>query len=776
MLETVQEASLPSTPASSSTTSTRNAQVGRGISGERPERIEENPLEDTLGQEAKPKPDSGNESSGTRGTDVKNNSDGKDTKKPPATSASKPMAIQSKKSMSQIPLKGKAAGEGSVKNMTVETETVSSIPQVALGGGAGERNLSGRADTTGGLRVKRSNETIRPKEKRKKAVRKAPSLHSGTGRCLPSQSIHHPRRLRNCLQSPSPQSRVTLSTTPPSSAFGPWVRPHEPSRQRRSMIGRCDRQWRRSMDSDEHSSTALTPLRRRQSILTPFRGRSASSKADIFEAKVASAVGEADSSDSEETFVYESNPPEPHLTRPHKFHSRTPSAASIVSQLDYHKSRPEGPHGLVGKKSMKFANNHTPSHLAIDGEGTVRGPAQTRLGSISHHHIGRHGREGRGSLPSLFDDDPSAPGGPKASGSATGQYSNTPLRQSPKSTHFFRVSGAQRKTGENSSYDLEGEGADDETTPLVGSIRSNRRRRPMPGGVRNLYIAKERRSRSCGRVTVLSVLACVLALLIAAIIVILIMCSKPLLEVHIRDIRNVLASESELMLDLHVHAVNPNLVAVQISDLDVNIFAKSKHVTTMDHWQSLRTYVPRNSRRSSRQPEEHSTVNPPDLNNLPIISTPKDIVSYLPEGGVDEGTDPMDPDPITDSQTMLLGQIFSFDSPLSFDPSPFRHQWVSSVGEVRLAKPGNHTEEGGSKRWDRVLLYDFELIVRGVFRYSPPVSSMTRSVTVHANVIVHPNEESSDGNSGLSPADPADGVDPGSKVIVERPPLITAGL
>ena len=71
-----------------------------------------------------------------------------------------------------FPLNVLSISEGTAKNMTIETETVSTIPQVALGGGAVEG--SGRAETGGSLRLKPSNETIRPRKEKKKVLRKAP--------------------------------------------------------------------------------------------------------------------------------------------------------------------------------------------------------------------------------------------------------------------------------------------------------------------------------------------------------------------------------------------------------------------------------------------------------------------------------------------------------------------------------------------------------------------------------------------------------------------------
>ncbi|KAK3058413.1 Vacuolar inheritance and morphology protein, partial [Teratosphaeriaceae sp. CCFEE 6253] len=62
--------------------------------------------------------------------------------------------------------------------MTVETETVQSIPQSALV--PGDRNSSGRNDPSGSIRLKPSMETIRPKKERKKPAQKARSINQGT--------------------------------------------------------------------------------------------------------------------------------------------------------------------------------------------------------------------------------------------------------------------------------------------------------------------------------------------------------------------------------------------------------------------------------------------------------------------------------------------------------------------------------------------------------------------------------------------------------------------
>ena len=759
-LETVQESSIPSTPAISGGRSGQTAKTNAGT--DRPERIEENPMEEAFGKEAQSKHESGNESAGKKSLGGKSTGESKETKKPAtAPNSAKPPVVTSKRSFTQLPFSKapKTAAEGSVKNMTVETETVSSIPQVPLGGGPTERSMIGRTDTGGSVRLKPSNETIRPKKEKKKVVRKAPSLNAGNGGSTCRPLHHHPTLTRP----PSLDFMNLLPSSPHDPTNGRKYEREEP--QSALLPGnRKDRDEKTPRSSMNPNNPPGPRRRSSSSVLIPFRGRTASTKADIFEAKIATAVDEANSSDSEETFVYESNPPEIHSGRPQRFHSRTPSAASTVSHYDNHgtKVRQDGHHSIVGKKSMKFANNYNSIGYAND-EGTIRGPGQNSRHSGNttphhHHHIGRYGRGGHASL---FDSDSPFSNTPKTQ-TAAGQLSRfSPRHSSPRNSNVIHVTKSPRKAEGFMSYDLEGEGADDEGTPLIGSNRSGRnRRRPLPGSVRQMY-ADNKDHRCCGRTAALTTLGTVLTLIIAAIIAAVALCSKPLIDVHVKDIRNVLASEQEIMLDLHVRAINPNLMAIQVSDLDVNIFAKSKHVGTNELW---RTHQPH------RESPDHHLAKPGKVRinsetSRPVFSTPSDIISQL--DGIDEGTDPID-DPAMDSQTMLLGQIFEFDSPLVFNPSPIHHSSLSSIGEVRLAKPGNKTEEGGSQRWEHVIQHDFELIARGVIRYSLPVSSKTYSAKIAGRVVVHPTEDVDEsGNMRLS--QPTWPFEPGSNVILEPP-------
>ncbi|KAL8999765.1 MAG: hypothetical protein Q9169_001438 [Polycauliona sp. 2 TL-2023] len=726
-LETVQESSIPSTPALGP--AAKQEGTVKPVSDKRPERIEESSLEDDQATDQTSRHESANESGEEKNT---SREDEKDIKQQDLAKAStaKPHVVHPKKSSTQLhPAKGKTGAEA--KSMTVETETVSSVPQVALGGGAGERGLPGRTDTGGSLRLKPSTETIRPKKEKKRVVRKAPSLNAGTGGFPSARPFHHHHLFS---RPPSPEQGSMRSANLPESVPGLALdmSDTESSLQSPDVVATY---WPKA-GLDSRFPCPANPRRYSVSTLTNGRGRVASSKTDIFEAKVASAVDEANSSDSGETFVYESNPPEPLSARPHRYHSRTPSATSMASQIDHYgpRARQDGHHSVVGKKSMKFANNsyHSTNHPEPGETGTVRGPPSNR-GTPSHHrHIGHFGRNGGHT--SLFDTESPFPNATKPLRTQAGNAARlSPRPASPRDPHLVKVSGSPRKARESLSYDLEGEGADDEATPLIGSARSGRSRisrRVGTGSSRNGYpVEDEKRRRTCRAVTVYSSLATLMTSLIAAVVILMVFCSKPLMEVRIRDIRNVLASEQELMLDLHVHAINPNLVAVQIGELDINIFAKSKHVANNEMW--------RNRAHSRLLRSRAIKTGLPLLNSNSRIVHGEDRPLHM-VNGIDEGTDPIPDYPETDSQTMLLGRIFEFDSPLIFEASPWYHTPLSSLGEVRLAHPGNKTEEGGSLRWEKVIQYDFELIVRGVVKYTLPLSSTKKKASVGASVIVKP--------------------------------------
>ncbi|KAK8120523.1 Phospholipid metabolism enzyme regulator [Apiospora kogelbergensis] len=435
--------------------------------------------------------------------------------------------------------------------------------------------------------------------------------------------------------------------------------------------------------------------------------RVASSKADIFEAKVASAVEEANSSDSDETFVYDSNPPDV-SDRPRRYHSRTPSATSMVSQLDRNGLR--NIHTLVEgttaanpaiRKNMKFVNTYNSNGAESmtgedDGNGGI---SRSNSGSARgtgrhHHHAGRWGRGNGSNHLSLFDNESPFPNAArsKLSGATSRVSSNPPSPRFPPH-RSVPMNGNKRQMTMVGGYDMDDTttGADDERTPLIhngNSIRSNRSPRS-----RRIQREQDLESRSyhrqrpsfLNRFASCLVLTVMLLLVITGAIGFMFATSQPLLDMELVNISNVLASGQELMMDITVRAHNPNIVVVSVDAADLEVFAKSRHAGTDSEWWRS-----------------------PHGDGFDILDDP-----------------PNDP-PVGPPEGPPGNKVF------------FRSGLSLASGELRLARPGNDTD-GGSERWERILNDEFLLIVKGVLKYTLPLSQRIRSATVTAQTKVKPN-------------------------------------
>lgn len=694
-LETVQEISQPSTPARSYDGSQEKSEDG---SIRAPSESGSNASTTTI----KPKSsfpaanESGSDSGGKGEIKMRT------TPAPPVT-ALRPSGPATKSYTATAGAgKGKPSGEVSTRNMTVEAETVSSVPQVNVGG----------PGPNGSIRAKPSSETIRPKKEKKKTSRKTPSVTSGTGE-HPNSS--KPRYYHHSTRNVS----VPAASRSPEWAYGQGS--YSPSTTSSGAT---------SPEHQFHESQILVPASRRPSLISIhtvssllIKSRPASSKADIFEAKVASAVDEANSSDSEETFVYESNPPDV-SDQPRRYHSRTPSATSMASQIDQRKgprSAVDGGHSVAMKKSMKFAHssyNSTGPETTTgedDSKGTARSNMGTGRGTTHHHHIGRWGRNGGNGHASLFDNESPFPNAtkPKFSGSGPRQSSR------PTSPRFsnMRTTGNGKKSSPNlSGYDLD-DGADDERTPLMSTVRSarsNRNRRPGGSSMRQLEHQASRQDRSFfSRFAGCFVLSIMIILVISGAVGFMFATTQPLTDVKVLALKNVLASEQDVIFDMLVTARNPNIVAVVVDSADLVIFAKSKYAGTDHEWWA---HPPRPGdvlRRGFRRRDD-------DPNDPPL--------------GKDPSTNP----------NLEIGHVYILDSPLTFEGSPFHHSRSQSMGQIRLDHPGNQTTPAGSERWGRVLQHEFELLVRGTLKYTLPLSQRVRSISVEGRITVKPNAADQD--------------------------------
>jgi hypothetical protein len=471
----------------------------------------------------------------------------------------------------------------------------------------------------------------------------------------------------------------------------------------------------------------------------------ASTRAEIFEDRVKNAMDEATSDDSDETFVYESNPPDQQPKRS-RHHSRTPSGASLASMQERSVMRSianaiEQQRTLPKSRSMKFASNTSNYGTAdedVDNrDGTIRASQRNGTSALQHHFRGQRTVTGQQVMP---DDDATAvPLSKTKSLTAVGGRGSYAARLAAQ--NLRHTSTVKRNDG-YASLDMEAEGADDERTPMLGALRTTRiiHNRSLRGRPRQFdpptYIRRGRGGNLLARFAGCLLILTTISILAFGVVCFLFAMSKPLSKISVVSLKNVIASEQELMLDIVIQAINPNLVPITVMDLDVNMFARSKYVGSEKWWREhgqpppelpddgnkkAQAKASQLRKRDAKHRRERMAASK-DLGNIGIsdpIALPKD--------------------PTKTGQTMLLGTILHFDNPLSFDGSFWRRQTQYSTGSIRLAKPGNHTEAGGTERWEHVLKHDFDLIVRGVLRYQIPLGGRTVNVPINGEVPVKGN-------------------------------------
>ncbi|TLD05901.1 uncharacterized protein PgNI_08078 [Pyricularia grisea] len=695
-----------------------------------------------------------------------------------------PQLISRQSSTSNLARSAKnKASEGTVKTMTVETETVTSIPSVALA-------PSGIQGSNGSLRTKPSSETIRPKKEKKKSARKQQAVQNSAGETMSPTNAYIAAdaagvpQLRHYPSSRSVSGGNDICIFSPTWAASGQGPPFDNATSPR-----------RSSAPTGTRSHSITALHRMNHLLTLRPLHSASSKADNFEAKIASAVDEADTSDSEETFVYDSNPPDardrPHS---HRFHSRTPSAASMVSQLAADRNGMRSIHSVMeghapaaslALKKKKFSNSYStssnnagsgptadgsPMLHANEDDGHARGGSSNQGSARGtahrqpHHHFGVWGRNAGGNGHTyLFDNESPFSSGHKTrlsgSSGAVGSVRPSPGPPSPRFTNLSsprNAAGSGKKNqgyGAMGMYDLDDTtttGADDERASLLpSSVRSNRSRRgprsyhhhSLGGGHHLPHVPYRQHLHGhppslLNRMASCLVLAVMLLLVVSGAIGFMFATSQPLTNVELVKIANVIASEQELMFDMTLKAQNPNVVVVVVDSSDLEIFAKSPHAGTDADWRPAETRPKPSRPRPSRRKVRGRGVS----GNLPSSLAP---VDSLDEPNSDQPADDTAPN-------MRLGTIFDLDQPFSFEGSFFNKGASISTGGLRLQRPGNGTE-GGTERWERIVEDEFDLILKGVLKYTLPLSQRVRTIAIAGRTKVKPNSANDPGTGPKKP-------------------------
>lgn len=501
--------------------------------------------------------------------------------------------------------------------------------------------------------------------------------------------------------------------------------------------------------------------KKRKSRVTVVNANHVPTKSEIYAATITQAVDEVDDTDSDETFVYESNPRSPPRA------SRSPSMSSVHSTIagdrhtshharteagsryaqghlgydDRDREKSQRTHAISGKRSMKFAKNPY-------DESTQRRHVSHTLSSQHRSLLGEDGP---------FQRSPRVrPGLERRITSPSSSGPNSPRLSRPGSPRGVQRYGAtpikRERTGNPTSFrpwslyeDEEEGGSSSERSPFLRR-KSSRTYRPQRE-------QSDRTSSLMSGMPFIIIIVC-LMLVICVVTAGLLSTSQPLRDVKLVNITNVLVSKQELLLDLVVEAYNPNVLTVTVGQVELSVFAQSPYVREAGH---------------PRSPQDWEAIPGPsadeaDDDDGPLAESARatdhqhrvgggrrrSVAGYWPpwSPGHNESHEP----PVDeDSTTLLLGRVYAFDNILTFESRFFNRSVSTASAELRVVKPGDITERGGSETWERVIQHSFELIVRGVIKYS--TSGLTRTVrtaevyrTAHINPAKVEHVEDGDGD------------------------------
>lgn len=179
--------------------------------------------------------------------------------------------------------------------------------------------------------------------------------------------------------------------------------------------------------------------------------------------------------------------------------------------------------------------------------------------------------------------------------------------------------------------------------------------------------------------------------------------NKELQGLNIVIMDNILSSSDELLFDVTVTAFNPGFFAIGVQDVNLDIFAKSSHITKGTNTNS-------------------------DSNKSPS------------------------------QETVLLGTVYCLETSLKFEGGFLKRSYDVSVSTVKLLDPGSKTDapddEGkrsGSQqnkddvaKWKALIQHEYELIVRGSMQYKIPFFRSNKSTAVQSSADVHPGKDGDD--------------------------------
>lgn len=451
-------------------------------------------------------------------------------------------------------------------------------------------------------------------------------------------------------QQPQPQQKPVIQ--PPHSpsrtkklvdkfaTLSPRIMKNKSDRQLIVETAYCNRNAKKdSTQSEQRPNKAVESVKHsKKKKRAPINITEGMSRADIFAANVANAVDAAED-EEEEDYIYSND------------HSRASSVTSLSSGTP--QLQPFSYPHMPSDNNYGYPSYHMPPNMY----GAI--PNSHRPYSNYLHRPPFYGYYNSTSgtddvAPSQFNR-----GGSQNNFNNHNTYkSNGVMRSSlpDMSQYVFQYKKGYPNYGSpNYPYNTYNDWyADDERLPLFAPNYETRQR------------------QSC--VPTMSSLTVIIVFLLASSYLLYFASTRPLSDVSITGISDVLAADKELIFNIHVKGRNYGLWNIEILNSDLTVFAT------------------------------------PVRNSVP---------GGIPGGPGSHWDDDKDGELVTPSE---LGSILLFDEPLVFAAGFNKTGVVSEPsGQVRLRNPGGKNDKG-QERWSYIVKRQYDLTVRGVLKYSLPFS------------------------------------------------------
>lgn len=244
-------------------------------------------------------------------------------------------------------------------------------------------------------------------------------------------------------------------------------------------------------------------------------------------------------------------------------------------------------------------------------------------------------------------------------------------------------------------YDEQGEGPTDKPLMPSRSHLGSSPRFMLPRKVSNGSLSGGR--FSCFRSFLVTFISFLFILSVGFFLGFLLASTKDLSNISIVGIENALVSQDELVFSVVVEALNPGWFTVSVTDIDIDIFAKS---------------------------------------------------GYLGHPASDFAV-----------ETVLLGSVYNFESALTFKGGFFSRDVLQETGEIKLVGPGKNLtglaikdndasanknrgdadQPDNSEKWDTISKHPFDLILRGVLKYNLPLTSTVKTAVINKVSYIDPS-------------------------------------